>query len=356
MYGSLNASPEASLPLIPAAAPAFSNTSRQGKLEFRKPRSEIIPPNAGRSSLLFGSQHHQFRPATTPQKQWNRNNLSYQESTTKPTTAVAKTSSTEISRSAVAKTWLPKRRRGLCSGVKRTTSRGFCDAARGASSRSPDHCRCLCWLSTRPTDRLDRCWPWSVCPVWKRVSMGGCNKGSVHTRISELYYCILEWMTDRLWITFPFDPCWYLLSFRVITTSRDWSWQLNSTSKVQIEKVRTYCNCNEKEWLTEITQQPIAVSTQINVTYINHMNSIWVHMNCYCCLLWLLFWRHIWEIKSLWVYSPEQYHCLWDRMRVVLGCLGVFWFYGILKKEYLAYISKNSPLSIFTKKGSLNKK
>lgn len=265
--------------------------------------------------------------------------------------------STEISRSAVAKTWLPKRRRGLCSGVKRTTSRGFCDAARGASSRSPDHCRRLCWLSTRPTDRLDRCWPWSVCPVWKRVSMGGCNKGSVHTRISELYYCILEWMTDRLWITFPFDPCWYLLSFRVITTSRDWSWQyLNSTSKVQIEKVRTYCNCNEKEWLTEITQQPIAVSTQINVTYINHMNSIWVHMNCYCCLLWLLFWRHIWEIKSLWVYSPEQYHCLWDRMRVVLGCLGVFWFYGILKKEYLAYISKNSPLSIFTKKGSLNKK
>jgi hypothetical protein len=59
--------------------------------------------------------------------------------------------STEISRSAVAKTWLPKRRRGLCSGVKRTTSRGFCDAARGASSRSPDHGRCLCWLSTRPT-------------------------------------------------------------------------------------------------------------------------------------------------------------------------------------------------------------
>jgi hypothetical protein len=104
--------------------------------------------------------------------------------------------STEISRSAVAKTWLLKRRRGLCSGVKRATSRGFCDAARGASSRSPDHGRCLCWLSTRPTDRptdrLDRCWPWSVWPVWKRVSMGGCNKGSVHTRISELYYCILE--------------------------------------------------------------------------------------------------------------------------------------------------------------------
>ncbi len=39
---------------------------------------------------------------------------------------------------------------------------------------------------------------------------------------------------------------------------------------MQIEKVRTYCNCSEKEWLTEITQQPIAVSTQINVTYINH--------------------------------------------------------------------------------------
>ncbi len=133
--------------------------------------------------------------------------------------------STEISRSAVTKTWLPKRRRGLCLGVKTTTSRGFYDAARGAFSRSPDHGRCLCGLSTRPTDLLDRCWPWSVCPVWKRVSMGGCNKGSVHTRKPELYYCILEWMTDRLWITFPFDPCWYLLSFWVITTSRNWSWQ-----------------------------------------------------------------------------------------------------------------------------------
>jgi hypothetical protein len=180
--------------------------------------------------------------------------------------------STEISRFAVSKTWLPKRRRGLCSGVKTTTSRGFCDAARGASSRSPDHGRCLCGLSARPTDRLDRCWTWSVCPVWKRVSMGGCNKGSVHTRKSELYYCILEWMTDRLWITFPFDPCWYLLSFWVITTSRNWSWQyLNLTSKMQIEKMRTFCNWNEKEQLTKITQhQPIAVSTEINLAYINH--------------------------------------------------------------------------------------
>jgi hypothetical protein len=39
---------------------------------------------------------------------------------------------------------------------------------------------------------------------------------------------------------------------------------------MQIEKVRTYCNCNEKERLTEITQQPIAVGTQINLAYIYH--------------------------------------------------------------------------------------
>lgn len=164
---------------------------------------------------------------------------------------------------------LPKRREGLCSEVKKTTSRGFCDAARGASSRSPDHGGCLCWLSTRPTG-----WTGAGPGVCAQRGKGFQWVGAIRDPFTpENQNCIIafwnEW--DRLWITFPFDPCWYLLSFWVITTSRNWSWQyLNSTSKMQIEKVRTYCNCNEKERLTEITQQPIAVGTQINLAYIYH--------------------------------------------------------------------------------------
>jgi hypothetical protein len=172
---------------------------------------------------------------------------------------------------------LPSRKRGCRNEGGACASRRR--RAEGSATRPeglpPGHpitaAACVGSVRDRPTDLLGRCWPWSVCPVWKRVSMGGCNKGSVHTRKSELYYCILEWMTDRLWITFPFDPCWYLLSFWVIKTSRNRSWQyLNSTSRMQIEKMRTYCN--EKERLTEITQHlpiAIAVSTQINLAYIN---------------------------------------------------------------------------------------
>jgi hypothetical protein len=109
--------------------------------------------------------------------------------------------STEISRSAETKG-------GSVLGgqeddeprVLRRGPRGFLPVTR--SRRLPV-------LAQYATDRMDRCWPWSVCPAWKRVSMGGCNKGSLHTRKSELYYCILEWMRsvmDNL-------PFWPLLIF-----------------------------------------------------------------------------------------------------------------------------------------------
>ncbi|CAK9229436.1 unnamed protein product [Sphagnum troendelagicum] len=91
---------------------------------------------------------------------------------------------------------LPSRKRGRLNegGVcARTTSRGFCDA--GPRGFLPvTRSRPLPVLAQYATDRPAGPVLGLECvPVWKRVSMGGCNKGSVHTRISELYCIIAIW-------------------------------------------------------------------------------------------------------------------------------------------------------------------
>jgi hypothetical protein len=152
MYGSLNASPEAPSPLFPLPLPPFqtrvdkenaSSGSQDLRLYLRMQAnrrcySAHSITNLDPQQLPRSNETETISPI--------RNRLP-----SRPLTSPRLPCRTEISRSAVAKTWLPKRRRGL--RVKTTTSRGFCDAARGASSRSPDHGRCLCGLSTRPTDR-----------------------------------------------------------------------------------------------------------------------------------------------------------------------------------------------------------
>jgi hypothetical protein len=162
MYGSLNASPEAPSPLFPLPLPPFqtrvdkenaSSGSQDLRLYLRMQAnrrcySAHSTTNLDPQQLPRSNETETISPI--------RNRLP-----SRPLPSPRLPCSTAISRPAVARTWLLKRRRGLCLGVKTTTSRGFCDAARGASSRSPDHGRCLCGLSTRPTDRpTDRpCWP-----------------------------------------------------------------------------------------------------------------------------------------------------------------------------------------------------
>jgi hypothetical protein len=94
---------------------------------------------------------------------------------------------------------------------------------------------------------------------------------------------------------------------------------------MQIEKVRTYCNRNEKERLTEITQhQPIAVSTQINLAYINHSLDLSTYELLLLSAMTFILNAHLRDQIFLRVYSLNSTIAFWDWMRVVLGCLSIF--------------------------------